>query len=200
MRILLSNDDRYSSSGIQRLRRILKQLKAATLVTVFNVVALGLASCSLRQGYREPQSEEFPRTHGGSDKDLLLFSWPVSPPFRLTQKFNRFPSSPHDGIDLGGTKNAPIFAAHDGWVSYVGRDFSGYGILVIVDSGRGWTTFYSHLNRAYVKQKQHLQRGAQLGAMGATGNAKGVHLHFELRREKIPMDPLVYLPALEARL
>lgn len=120
----------------------------------------------------------------------------MSPPFKLTQKFNRFPSDPHDGIDLGGPKNSPIFAAHDGWVTYVGRDFKGYGVLVIVDSGRGWSTFYSHLSRANVKTKSQVLRGKKLGEMGATGNAKGVHLHFELRKEKVPMDPLGYLPPL----
>lgn len=174
---------------------------ATFLRAVISLAVAGSGACSLSPRTREPQSEEPSlQSEDSRERDLLLFSWPVSPPFRLTQRFNRLPSNPHDGIDLGGARNAPVFAAHDGWVSYVGRDFRGYGILVILDSGRGWTTFYSHLNRADVRLRQHLRRGARLGAMGATGNARGVHLHFELRRDKVPRDPLVYLPTLETRL
>lgn len=124
--------------------------------------------------------------------DELKLRWPVSSP-RITQGFK--PGSRrnrHQGIDLGGAKNTPILAAHDGKVIYTGRDFRGYGKLVIIESPNGYATFYAHLNTINTREGKWVIGGEKIGGMGRTGRATGVHLHFELRIAEVAVDPAGY--------
>lgn len=121
------------------------------------------------------------------------FTWPVKKA-RMTQRFK--PSgSRHDGLDLAATKNAPIYAAAGGRVIYTGRDFNGFGKLIIIEhQGDRWASFYAHLNDFAVREGQWVNAGQKIGLMGKTGNASGVHLHFEIRKDRSPVDPLALLP------
>lgn len=121
------------------------------------------------------------------------FNWPVDQA-RMTRGYLPNKRKPHLGIDLAAPKNTLIFAAHDGVVIYAGRDFSGYGNLVMVEGKQGWATLYAHFNKISVRQGQKVSQGQVLGKMGRTGRATGVHLHFEIRQLKQPVDPLLYLP------
>ncbi|MES2768114.1 MAG: M23 family metallopeptidase [Bdellovibrionota bacterium] len=124
--------------------------------------------------------------------DELKLRWPVSSP-RITQGFKAGSKrSRHQGIDLGGSKNTPILAAHDGKVIYTGRDFQGYGKLVIVESPNGYATFYAHLNTINTREGKWVMAGEKIGGMGRTGRATGVHLHFELRIAEVAVDPSSY--------
>lgn len=124
--------------------------------------------------------------------DELKLRWPVSSP-RITQGFKPGSRrSRHQGIDLGGPKNTPIMAAHDGKVIYTGRDFRGYGKLVIIESHNGYATFYAHLNTINTKEGKWVMAGEKIGGMGRTGRATGVHLHFELRIAEVAVDPSSY--------
>lgn len=125
-------------------------------------------------------------------KTDLLLSWPLKSKTRISRSFS--PRSPHDGIDMTALMNSKVFSAHEGYVVYAGSDYNGYGNLVILDSGQGWATFYAHLNRILVKEGRFIQRGAPIGTIGMTGKSSGPHLHFELRRNKMPVDPQKYLP------
>lgn len=127
--------------------------------------------------------------------DRILLSWPVRGEVRFSRGF-MLGVRPHQGIDLAAPRGTPVLASHDGYVEYAGKDFSGYGKLVIINSGAGWATFYAHLNRIRVTEKSRIRRGQRIGDMGATGRATGVHLHFELRYNERPVDPLDYLPPL----
>jgi murein DD-endopeptidase MepM/ murein hydrolase activator NlpD len=126
-----------------------------------------------------------------------LFSWPVS-----DAKFSRGfaphgtkkQKRPHLGIDLAAPKNTPILAAQDGVVIYAGKDFHGYGLMIMIEGHGGFATLYAHLNKALAKDGQHVKRGQQIGLMGRTGRATGVNLHFEIRKDLGPVDPLLYLP------
>jgi murein DD-endopeptidase MepM/ murein hydrolase activator NlpD len=71
---------------------------------------------------------------------------------------------------------------------------NGYGNLVVIDHGNGWVTYYAHLSRITVGKGQFLPVGSPLGYMGQTGHATGVHLHFEVRRNGKPINPLSVLP------
>ncbi len=128
-------------------------------------------------------------------KGSLLLSWPVRGTMNLSRGF-LLGVRPHQGLDLAAPRGTAIYAAHDGFVEYAGKDFSGYGKLVILNSGAGWATFYAHLNRILVSEKTQIRRGQRIGDMGATGRASGVHLHFELRYNERPVDPLDHLPTL----
>ena len=125
-------------------------------------------------------------------KTGLLLSWPLKSKTQISRSFSH--RSPHDGIDMTALMNSKVFSAHEGYVIYAGSEYRGYGNLVILDSGQGWSTFYAHLNNIFVKEGRFVQRGHAIGTIGITGKTSGPHLHFELRRDKIPVDPQKYLP------
>lgn len=131
--------------------------------------------------------------HHAQDLSLPQFDWPVDSA-RLTRGFLPYKKRPHLGIDLAATKNSPIFAAQRGVVIYAGHDFRGFGKMIIIENGYGWASLYAHFNKIYVAEGQKVIQGELLGAMGRTGRATGVHLHFEIRKEKSPIDPLPLLP------
>jgi murein DD-endopeptidase MepM/ murein hydrolase activator NlpD len=78
---------------------------------------------------------------------------------------------------------------YSGWVN---ADW-GYGILVVLDHGNGWTTYYAHLSQTYVSCGQVISRGSPLGAVGSTGNSSGPHVHFEMRWGHNPDNPAFYV-------
>ena len=123
----------------------------------------------------------------------ISFDWPVDKA-RLTQKFKASGKGKHWGLDLAARKGTPIFAAHKGRIVYAGQGFSGYGKLIIVEYQKTWASFYSHLDTFLVNQGQWVKRGQKIATMGRTGRATGNHLHFELRKNKKPLNPLAYLP------
>lgn len=104
---------------------------------------------------------------------------------------------PHEGVDLAAMQGAPVKAAADGRVIYMGRD-GGYGNLVKIDHGDGVTTRYAHLSR-FVKGLHvgsHVSEGERIAYVGSTGLATGPHLHFEVRINDVPKNPLtVALPS-----
>lgn len=129
-----------------------------------------------------------------SDPSLseVNFDWPVDQA-RLTQGFKPG-RKVHWGIDLAGKKGTPILAAEDGVVVYTGSGFRGYGKLVVIEHGTEWATLYSHLSSIKVKEGQKVRQGQKIGGMGRTGRASGVHLHFEIRRNRQPVNPIALLP------
>ncbi len=112
--------------------------------------------------------------------------------------------SQHAGVDLAGPRNSPVYAAAAGTVltaactsDYCDRDgnldLGGYGNLVELDHGAGVTTRYAHLSGYTVTPGQQVTAGALLGFQGSTGNSTGVHLHFEVRIDGAPVDPMPWL-------
>lgn len=124
-----------------------------------------------------------------SDSKQFQPIWPVNRA-RLTQKFAPPKNPKHDGIDLAARKNTPILAVDSGIVVYSGKRFSGYGKMIIVQHNNTWSTLYAHLNKYSVQSGQKVTRGQVIGYMGRTGRASGVHLHFELLKDKLPIDPI----------
>jgi murein DD-endopeptidase MepM/ murein hydrolase activator NlpD len=121
------------------------------------------------------------------------FDWPVDEA-RMSRGFLPNRRRPHLGIDLAAKKGTPILASHDGTVIYTGRDFKGFGKMIMIEGSRGWATLYAHLSAVQVKEGQKVRQGEVIGGMGRTGRASGVHLHFEIRSQQGPIDPLLYLP------
>jgi len=103
----------------------------------------------------------------------------------------------HDGIDLPCPMRTPVRSLAKGTVIRVGTD-SGYGKFVIVFHGAGWSSVYAHLSAQNVEVGRRLKAGEILGLAGATGRVTGPHLHFELRRDGVAVDPLTTLPFLTA--
>jgi murein DD-endopeptidase MepM/ murein hydrolase activator NlpD len=98
----------------------------------------------------------------------------------------------HSGQDIEAAWGAPVIAGASGRVSFVGWQ-NGYGQLVIVDHGGGLTTRYGHLSHIDVALDQVVARGQLLGKVGSTGRSTGPHLHYEVRINDQPVNPLQYL-------
>ena len=126
-------------------------------------------------------------------KEAVFFDWPLTK-YQITQKFHTFKKRPHLGIDLKAPLGTPVFSVQNGKVIYSGKQFSGYGNVVIVEHNREWTSLYAHLDQLKVKAGQRLKKGDRVGTVGKTGRSTGVHLHFELFYNKKNVDPLSYLP------
>jgi murein DD-endopeptidase MepM/ murein hydrolase activator NlpD len=122
-----------------------------------------------------------------------LIDWPVDRA-RLTRGFFTHKRRPHLGIDLAGPRGTPVLAAHHGVVIYAGRDFRGFGKMLIIEGENGWASLYAHLDQILVQEGQRISQGLTVAKMGNTGRSTGNHLHFELRKDKVPVDPLNYLP------
>lgn len=128
-----------------------------------------------------------------SSQSGIRFDWPVEDA-RLTRGFLPHKRRPHWGVDLAANRGTTILAAQSGMVLYTGRDFRGFGKMVLLESGNGWATLYAHLDKILVSEGQILTNKDVIGLMGRTGRATGVHLHFEIRKDKGPVNPLDYLP------
>lgn len=98
----------------------------------------------------------------------------------------------HEGLDVAARTGTPIYATADGIVSKA-ETAPGYGKLVIVDHGYGYKTYYAHNSKIFVKVGQRVKRGDQVSAVGNTGSSTGSHLHYEVRRNGVPLNPRKYL-------
>jgi murein DD-endopeptidase MepM/ murein hydrolase activator NlpD len=98
----------------------------------------------------------------------------------------------HKGLDISGPVGTPIYAPADGKVVFTGKD-GGYGITLVIDHGLGITSRYAHLSRYVVKKNQRVTRGEIIAYMGNTGRSTGPHLHYEVRLNGVPVNPLRYI-------
>ncbi len=100
----------------------------------------------------------------------------------------------HTGIDLTSRCGTAILAAASGNITFTGGGWGGgYGNHIIISHGNGYSTLYGHLSKILVKNGQWVNQGQQIGIMGSTGWSTGVHLHFEIRKNNKPQNPLSYL-------
>ncbi len=97
------------------------------------------------------------------------------------------------GIDIAGDLGQPVLAASDGTVVYAGSGLRGYGELVIIKHSDTYVSAYGHNRRLLVREGQQVKAGQSIAEMGSTGTDR-VKLHFEIRRQGKPVDPLQYLP------
>jgi len=132
------------------------------------------------------------RAHSGSSGSGVSSSgliWPVNGP--ITSGFGMRWGTMHEGIDIGVPCGTPIHAAASGTVIYSGWA-DGYGNFVVIDHGNGLATAYGHQSAIYVSGGS-VSQGQTIGAVGSTGHSTGCHLHFEVRVNGTPVDPLGYL-------
>lgn len=106
-------------------------------------------------------------------------------PISFTRQF-------HTGIDIAAKYNTDVVAAGSGKVIFTGYN-GGYGKTVIIDHGSNITTLYGHANNILVRKGQQVDQGSLIAKVGSTGNSTGPHLHFEIRVNDVPVDPLKYL-------
>ena len=114
--------------------------------------------------------------------------WPAQGPV-----IGKFDGSRNKGIDIAGQAGAPVVAAEAGRVVYAGSELRGYGNLVIVKHSEQLLTAYAHNRKILVKENQTVRQGQRIAEMGSSGTDR-VKLHFEVRRQGKPVDPLAFLP------
>lgn len=135
-----------------------------------------------------------------SDERSLLGSKPRGWPTRgmVTSGFGMrrspFSGRPtmHEGIDIAARTGTPVYATADGIVSR-SETVAGYGKLVVIDHGYGFQTFYAHNSQNHVKVGQRVKRGEKIAAVGNTGASTGSHVHYEVRRNNLPLNPKKYI-------
>ena len=111
------------------------------------------------------------------------------------EKINPFYKVPimHNGLDMIAPSGAPVYAAADGVVKNVIRSRKGLGNVVEIDHGNGYVTRYAHLANVEVRKGRELKKGARIGYVGVSGNSFAPHLHYEVLRDTLVMDPVNHL-------
>jgi murein DD-endopeptidase MepM/ murein hydrolase activator NlpD len=123
--------------------------------------------------------------------NLMSIVWPLEG--LITGRFGqRGQHHHHDGIDIDGVRGEEVRAVASGIVVRSGSEGK-YGKTVVIDHGGGLSTLYAHASRLLVSEGDAVEQGEAIAEVGATGNAHGTHLHFEVRRDGRPVDPLPYL-------
>lgn len=116
-------------------------------------------------------------------------SWETPMKGEITQYYK---GDAHHGIDIAAPEGTPVNSAKKGEVVKVGRSDI-YGNVIIIDHGGGMESLYGHLSGLSVKVGYPVIAGTRIGSCGNTGNSKGPHLHFEIRKNGTTVDPLPYL-------
>lgn len=135
-------------------------------------------------------------SYDGIAKGTGQFGWPLSIRGTITSQLGD--GRGHDGIDIAAPSMTPVLAADDGIVAYVRFDDGGYGHYLVINHGNGLSTLYAHMPSSSIRVKpgQSVRKGQQIGGVGRTGRsygATGYHLHFEVRINNNPVNPLKYL-------
>lgn len=164
---------------VRKMHNFLEQLRTTTRLEEMQQEEL-LATLRSNQGFFASTPSIWP-TDGWVTSD---FGYRRSP-FTDRREF-------HKGLDIAGPSGTPIYATAKGRVIASGRD-GAYGLTVTLDHGAGIVTNYAHLQSIAVKDDQSVSRGELIGFMGSSGRSTGPHLHYEVRLNGIPVDPMRYI-------
>jgi murein DD-endopeptidase MepM/ murein hydrolase activator NlpD len=120
------------------------------------------------------------------------FRWPVRG--RIISGFGKKPDGErNDGINLAVPEGTSVKAAEDGTVIYAGNELKSYGNLVLIRHSNGWVSAYAHNSKLQVKRGDTVTRGQVVALSGMSGGVTTPQVHFELRKEATPVDPLKHL-------
>ena len=121
-----------------------------------------------------------------SNKDLRrigsYFGYRTDPFYKVTKL--------HEGIDFTAPIGTEIYATGDGVIKTIEQSRGGYGNMIVVNHGFGYETLYAHMSKINIKQGQKVKRGQVIGFVGNTGKSTAPHLHYEVRKNGIPIDPI----------
>ena len=142
-----------------------------------------LASCSHTKGV----------VAGSRDGCYPLPGAKVISPYKNNRGSHR-----HTGVDLKTKANDPIYAVGDGVVT-MSKNYSGYGKCIIIKHADGTETLYAHNSKNYVKEGEKVKSGQKIALTGRTGRATTEHLHFEVRKNGKPVNPMSLLEKLSKK-
>jgi len=170
--------------------------KGETLYRISQIYGVGLEEISRINGILDPTQISVGQRIAIPGRNISRLIWPVNG--KISSRFGkRGWRGFHSGIDIPARKGTPIRAASDGLVIVSGKSLDGYskyGRVIVVQHGDGIKTLYAHNHKNLIKPWECVKAGEVIGEVGSTGNATGSHLHFEIRRNERPVNPLKYLP------
>ena len=97
---------------------------------------------------------------------------------------------PHRGLDFMGEVGVPVFSTGDGTIELSQMTFGGFGNLVVINHGNGYKTRYAHLDAFTIKRGDKVKRGETIGFMGNSGRSAGTHLHYEVLKNGVQVNPI----------
>jgi murein DD-endopeptidase MepM/ murein hydrolase activator NlpD len=153
-----------------------------------DAAALAAANDELRDKIISAQAQSTVTNLGTSSEGFI---WPLNG--AINSPYGYRWGTLHTGIDIDGVTGEPIVAARSGSVILAGA-MSGYGNAVTIDHGGGVSTLYGHMSAFNTSTGASVQQGEVIGYVGCTGSCTGDHLHFEVRINGNPTDPMAYLP------
>ena len=161
-------------------------------VAVFGTIVTGMAGIDRGSSAWPPPVEADSLIVGAEPPGT--WTWPVVG--RMTTHYGGCTAAmcPHWGIDIAAPSGALVLAAADGVIAAVGWDPDGYGHYIVLDHGSGWQTLYAHLQPATLSGHRMtlgmvVRQGDAIGGLGSSGASTGPHLHFEIWRDGIRIDP-----------
>lgn len=126
------------------------------------------------------------------------FTWPLPSDYTVHSSFGRRLHPiygvyrMHTGLDIGGPYGAAIVAANSGTVITSGYNSGGYGYYIVIDHGGGYSSLYAHASKLLVSKGTYVKKGQTIAYVGSTGASTGPHLHFEIRINGDPVNPMNY--------
>jgi len=180
----LADDDDDDTSLAAPLAKGAGAVGAAAAVTKGAVDAKPAVSPS--------SGEEEKKTPAKEETSPSRFAWPLSGSI-LKEFCQDSPATRNDGLNIAAPLKAPVKASKSGTVVYIGNDIKGFGNLVLVKHDGPWMTAYAHLDSFAVSRGQTLKAGEVLGYVGQSGGVKEPQLHFEVRKNSVPVNPRLFL-------
>jgi murein DD-endopeptidase MepM/ murein hydrolase activator NlpD len=192
-RMVASRDELVAAE--QEKRRTLASIQADRGAVLAEIDDLEAQSASLAAQIRAAQEQAAQQQASAPSAQPVAsgsgrLSWPVSGP--VTSGFGSRWGRMHEGIDIAVGSGTPVHAAAAGTVIYAGW-MEGYGNLVVLDHGGGLSTAYAHNSSLVVSVGRTVAAGEVVAYSGSTGHSTGPHVHFEVRVNGSPVDPLGYL-------
>jgi murein DD-endopeptidase MepM/ murein hydrolase activator NlpD len=161
------------------------------------VLFLGVSIFSGCVRHRPPLSNSLMTIPEGMPEKEKPSIWPVEhSKMQITSLFGevRRGGRRHNGLDIAVPCGTPVVATASGKAVFTGTQ-SGYGNMIILDHRNGYETLYGHLEKIRICPKALIRRGDVIGDSGASGNATGPHLHYEVRQNGVAINPEVFLPS-----
>ncbi len=135
-----------------------------------------------------------PGNSGSSKNNPAFLGWPLNE-MEITSPFGKRRGQFHEGVDLRAKKGTQVYAAQSGEVLYAAQSIRGYGKMVVIRHQNDWATVYAHNSKILVQKGQNVVKGQPIAVSGDSGRSRGAHLHFEVRKGVVAMNPQTILPA-----
>jgi murein DD-endopeptidase MepM/ murein hydrolase activator NlpD len=138
---------------------------------------------------KESMVKTKPPSRAEPKKTLKILDFPI-PHSAIVRHFSLSKQNPYEGIAIKAPRHTPIRAAHKGRVLFVGDDNTRYGLIVIIEHPHSLITVYAHLEKALVTKNEEISQKQIIGTVGDSGGIAFTHLHFQVRLEQKPQNPI----------